>query len=845
MKTKLLLALLPAVCLCWQTHSIHAQQNSTAAETPTATGRIAGVLKDPSGAVVQGAKVEVRNRVSGFGRTIGTNLEGQFVLNGIPAGLYDVTFAASGFDNAILHDLAVTAGSETAANATLTIAGAKAVVEVKSAIEAEAQAIANGKTGTSDTASLFAEVPGLSLAANGGLSSLPAIHGLFDDRVKVVINGMSVAPHCSNHMNPPLSYIDPGSVGKVNVMAGITPVSNGGDSIGGTIIVDSAEPEFAALGQRAAVHGSLTAFHRTNGVVSGGDAALSLATGHFSAGYSGTYVNAGDYENGAGIRVISTLFESRSYNAQLAARRGNNLVNVGLGYRDVPEEGFVNAHMDMLKNESKFANLHYRGTFAFGRIDARAFYEHTGHEMNLLADKQLIMNMNMPMDTKGANLGYSIQAEIPLAAQDTFRVGADLHRFTLDDWWPASMTMVGSMGPNTLWNVNDGRRNRFGSYLEWEGRHGHGWTELLGVRNDVVTMNAGSVQGYNMCGGQMNAPSYCMMKTQTGSAAYYDDATAFNSANRGRRDNNFDLTALARYAPGLNHAFEFGYARKTRSPNLYERYLWVKQSAMSVDMNGWFGDLNGYTGDLDLRPEVANTVSASAGWHDGAGERWELKVTPYFTHVQNYIDAGRCPVSENGLGNGCTAARFNATSATIATTPYVTLQFGNYSAQLLGVDGSGRLPLGGKTGAGGFSLLGVLSYVEGKNTDPQAPGSPGQQPLYNMMPLNAAVTLEHHLGNWSSAFALQAVDAKRDLQNVRMELHTPGYVLANLRTSYERKIAEPLSLRFDAGIDNLTARNYLLPLGGRYYGPTMAAIKAGTCVPGMGRNIHGGLTFQF
>jgi len=147
--------------------------------------------------------------------------------------------------------------------------------------------------------------------------------------------------------------------------------------------------------------------------------------------------------------------------------------------------------------------------------------------------------------------------------------------------------------------------------------------------------------------------------------------------------------------------------------------------------------------------------------------------------------------------------------------------------------------------AGGFSLAGVLSYVHGKNTDPQAPGSPGQQPLYNMMPVNAAVTLEHHLGNWSSAFALQAVDAKRDLQNVRMELHTPGYVLANLRTSYERKIAEPLSLRFDAGIDNLTARNYLLPLGGRYYGPTMAAIKAGTCVPGMGRNIHGGLSFQF
>jgi len=66
-----------------------------------------------------------------------------------------------------------------------------------------------------------------------------------------------------------------------------------------------------------------------------------------------------------------------------------------------------------------------------------------------------------------------------------------------------------------------------------------------------------------------------------------------------------------------------------------------------------------------------------------------------------------------------------------------------------------------------------------------------------MMPLNAKMTLEHRLGNWSSSFDLQAVDAKNDLQAVRMELHTPGYALAYLRTSYQRKIAEPLSLRFE------------------------------------------------
>jgi len=65
-----------------------------------------------------------------------------------------------------------------------------------------------------------------------------------------------------------------------------------------------------------------------------------------------------------------------------------------------------------------------------------------------------------------------------------------------------------------------------------------------------------------------------MATNTTGSSAYYADAVAFNARDRYRLDNNFDATALARYEPGSNTTFEFGYARKTRSPSIYERYLW-------------------------------------------------------------------------------------------------------------------------------------------------------------------------------------------------------------------------------------------------------------------------------
>jgi iron complex outermembrane receptor protein len=81
------------------------------------------------------------------------------------------------------------------------------------------------------------------------VSSLPVIHGLADERLRIQVDGMDLMAACPNHMNSPLSYIDASNVGQVRVFAGITPVSVGGDSLGGTVQVESAAPEFAAPGQ--------------------------------------------------------------------------------------------------------------------------------------------------------------------------------------------------------------------------------------------------------------------------------------------------------------------------------------------------------------------------------------------------------------------------------------------------------------------------------------------------------------------------------------------------------------------------------------------------------------------
>ena len=77
--------------------------------------------------------------------------------------------------------------------------------------------IAPQRARTSDTASLLTAIPGVSVYGAGGVSSLPSIRGLADDRLRTKVDGVDLVASCPNHMNSPLSYIDPTAVESVQV----------------------------------------------------------------------------------------------------------------------------------------------------------------------------------------------------------------------------------------------------------------------------------------------------------------------------------------------------------------------------------------------------------------------------------------------------------------------------------------------------------------------------------------------------------------------------------------------------------------------------------------------------
>lgn len=676
-----------------------------------------------------------------------------------------------------------------------------------------ADAIAEGRYRSGDSAALLRNLPGVAVSGGSGLAGLPVVRGLGDDRLRIKVDGMDLVSACPNHMNSPLSYLDPTAVAKAEVYAGIAPVSLGGDSIGGTIVVESAPNLFAEPGQTL-LTGSAGAFYRSNGDGRGVNLTSTLAGANVSLNYTGSGTRANNYDAGGsfkpgapvagggwvdGDEVGSTAYHSVNHAVKLGLRGTDQQADITYRYQHVPFEGFPNQRMDLTDNETDQVNAGYRGQFGWGDLTARVYHEVTDHRMNFGDDRQFwyMDAPGMPMQTRGRNTGATLAAALPLTDIDTLRLGAEYQRYRLEDSWPPSGSGM-MMAPGTFQNINDGQRDRHAAYGEWERRWDDAWQTLLGARYERVRMDAADVHGYSMM--------------------YAADAGAFNARDHARSDDNWDVTTLLRYTPGSTVTYSAGLAQKTRSPNLYERYTW-SGNAMAAIMNNLVGDGNGYVGNLDLDPEIARTLSLAADWHDAAQTRWSVRLSPYYTRVEDYIDARCAP------GKTCLPNRFNV------------LQHDNVSARLYGVDLSGHLSLARGTTAGDFTLDGVFGYVNGENRDT------GDE-LYNVHPLHGTLSLGQTLGGWRNALEAEWWGRKDDVSDVRNEIETASYALVHLRTSYTWR-----QVRVDAGVENLFDRRYALPLGGAYVGQgsTMGinSVPWGIAVAGPGRSLYTGVSYSF
>ena len=137
-------------------------------------GTISGSVKDPSGAVVAGAKVTVTNTATNVVVSLITGGSGDYLVPGLQVGNYSVRVEKEGFRPALIAGVVMNAGNDMRVDATLEVGTTTTAVEVQaSALQIATE---NAKTSVAVTNKMVDELPLVVSAARcAALSTSPAL----------------------------------------------------------------------------------------------------------------------------------------------------------------------------------------------------------------------------------------------------------------------------------------------------------------------------------------------------------------------------------------------------------------------------------------------------------------------------------------------------------------------------------------------------------------------------------------------------------------------------------------------------------------------------------------------
>ncbi|MDQ6969118.1 MAG: TonB-dependent receptor [Mariprofundus sp.] len=660
-----------------------------------------------------------------------------------------------------------------------------------------------------DTADALKSVPGANVNKNGPLTGIAQYRGMFGSRINTQLDGLNVAPAGPNWMDPPLSHIPPSQLESISVIRGISPVSEGAESIGGSIKAKTATLPFSSNGE-VAPHGTFSTGYDSNNKAFTAGGQLGISSGSDRIQFNGNFDKGQDMKAGNGLKIVPTQYKRRNLGADYGHRFDGGDFNLGYSNERVDNAGSPALPMDIIYVKSNAINAGFHSHAESDAIKwlADIHYMDTDHKMDnytMRSAPVMLGMMGMKMKryavTNAKDFAYKLQAAIPVN-NGTFTLGTEgwLAKHNADVSDPANAAFK-------LQNYNDAKRNRFGLFGEWKSPLTDSLGIQAGVRYSRINMNSATVgsSGFTgMLGAAINTLS-----------------SNFNASQRNQHDNLFDFTLQLTQTINDNLKFKIGAARKQRAPSYQERYLWSP-----LESTAGLADKRTYVGDVNLNPETAYNIDAGLDWKS---ERIYFTPRVFYKRVNNYIQGTSLTsgpaynfrrMQGNMLKGGgfCTANPLN---------PFcVPLQFSNVDAELYGVDAGFGVNI-----TDHIALDGSISYVRGKRKDIA-------DNLYRIAPLNSTVGLSYYGDAGWSVSAEGNFYGKQDKVSLsNAEQKTAGYSLFNLSGRY----AVNRNIELTAGVNNIMDRFYQDHLAGYNRITTDAAgqtsaVATGQRLPGEGRS---------
>lgn len=600
-----------------------------------------------------------------------------------------------------------------------------------------------------ESAEALRDVPGVSGSRMGGHGTDPAVRGLSQTRLNILLDGAYVHGACPNRMDPPTSYAPPAGYEAVTVIKGVQTLEYGGGGPGGTILFErETQPFVAGESLRGRAEAGFRGNSDTREVA--GDLAAGGERGYLRALVSGT--DAGNYEDGSGNPVRSSF-----------AQRSGTLV---LGYtpsaatrleftrerQDTDDVLFPGAGMDGVFADHDGYRLKFRTTGLSGPL-ADLKVEVYRSEVRHLMDNYTLRPEFVPprpdlrapstSDTTGGRVVAQVDSgvgrwKLGLEVQNRDREAA---RFN---------DSMGGVLNSVLWpGVAIDQRGVFAELT-------HPWDDanrlVAGVRYDRVSAEAGDAD---------RDPPGMPLSPNALYGLYYDGARAEDRDE----DNWGGLVRLEHdLASGLGTLYA-GFSRSVRTADASERFL---------GSNGMTPD-DRWVGNPLIEPERHHQLEAGARLARGP---WDVEASLFHNRVQDFILRDRFHGADPRLGN-----------ATV---------YRNVDATLWG----GELELGYRWSRRWRGSLG-LAYVEAENTS-------DDRAIAQTPPLEAVARVDYARGPWEAGVRVRAaatqtrVDADPATGSGLDVGETPGWAVLDLHGRYQVGAA----LWVDFGVDNLLDKTY-------------------------------------
>ncbi|HEY8461510.1 MAG TPA: carboxypeptidase-like regulatory domain-containing protein, partial [Blastocatellia bacterium] len=229
------------------------------------TSSISGTVTDPTGAVVSGATVTVKNAASGIEFKTVTSAQGSYSVASLSVGRYIVTVTASGFKSATAQDIELNAGTPATVNVVLEVGQANETVVVQGGAEIVQTQTANIST-TMNTRQII-NLPLVSRNPVNFVSTMAGvntprgirdstINGLPESAIDISLDGINVQDNFNKTGDGLFVRVAP----TLDSIEEVTVSTSTPEAVGGAM--GAVQVKFVTRSGGNEFHGSLYEYHR-------------------------------------------------------------------------------------------------------------------------------------------------------------------------------------------------------------------------------------------------------------------------------------------------------------------------------------------------------------------------------------------------------------------------------------------------------------------------------------------------------------------------------------------------------------------------------------------------------